>query len=159
MIRAIAAIDDKRGIAAPGVPPWNIPWDIPEEKARYRQLIAHANILMGKNTYHSRVPRSDKRNIVASTTLEGVDAPFELIRDVDAFFQQNTEDLWIIGGADMYASTLKYCDELYITHVVGDFGCNRFFPGFENFTLREKSPMHEQNGYKFYYAIYTKPVV
>lgn len=159
MIRAIAAIDDKRGIAVDDRPPHGIPWDIPEDKAYYRTKTSGSIIIMGHNTYGPfRRPLPDRRNIVASHTLKKVGAGFELISNLEAFLLETNEDIWIIGGAELYRTALKYCQELYLTHVEGDFNCDRFFPTYDNFMLKEKSPVHEQNGHRFYYAIYEKPV-
>jgi dihydrofolate reductase len=40
-------------------------------------------------------------------------------------------DLWVIGGAILYASTLPLVHELALTRLDGDFHCTKFFPQFE----------------------------
>lgn len=154
MIRAIAAADDKLGLAKDG----EIPWVIPEDIAYFRQKTLHSAVIMGKDTYEV-FSRSlpDRRNLVASRSLSAVRPGFELIDDVEAFFRQSDEDIWIIGGAGLFGSTLQYCDELYLTRVQGDFDCDRFFPEFKSeFSLVEESTVHEQDGYRFKYATYKK---
>ncbi len=52
---------------------------------------------------------------------------------------------------------LGKADELYITHIEAEFGCNQFFPEYEPaFQLAEKSDLHEENGFIFYYAKYVR---
>jgi dihydrofolate reductase len=153
MIRAIAAIDGKRGIARAG----DIPWHIPEDTRYYREKTENHIIVMGKDTYDGFAqPLPNRRNIVTSRHLQTVRDGFELIHDVDAFLSNQTEDIWIIGGAGLFESTLHWCDELYLTHVEGDFQCDRFFPDYPGYSLAHRSAEHEQNGYHFYYAVYTK---
>jgi len=154
MIRAVAAIDDKRGIAGAG----KIPWSIPADSKYFREQTQSGTVLMGRDTYQEFAqPLPHRRNVVASHELQSVRPGFELTHDVPAFLQQATEDVWIIGGAGLYASTLQYCQELYLTHVAGDFNCDRFFPEFaEAFTQTQRSEVQAQNGYEFYFAVYTK---
>nr|AIA10494.1 dihydrofolate reductase [uncultured bacterium] len=153
MIRAIAAIDEKRGLARDG----DIPWKIPEDVKYYRDKTEHSTIIMGRDTYEGFAkPLVNRRNVVISRTLQTVREGFELVHDVDAFLVQATEDIWNIGGAGIFESTLGYCDELYLTHVAGDFNCDRFFPEYDDYKLVTRSPDREQNGHRFYYAVYAK---
>lgn len=153
MIRAIVALDDTRGIAAQGV----IPWDIPRDRQYFRRMTIDSTILMGRETYEQfSVPLASRRNVVASKTLQSVRGGFELTHDAAAFVKQNN-NLWVIGGAQLYESLITMCDELYITHVAGDYSCDRFFPDFEgDFTQVESSPRIQQNGYHYTFAMYKK---
>ncbi len=159
MIRAIAATDSDRGIAAVGATAHSIPWDIPEDRAYFKRMTQNGTVIMGSSTYKTlRSPLPGRRNIVVSRTVQSVQAGFELISNLDSFLQQPADnDIWIIGGAGLYDSALSYCEELYITHVQGTFGCNRFFPNYES-TFHEvtKSRVQTQNGHTFRYAIYAK---
>ncbi|CAN5189013.1 N/A [soil metagenome] len=156
MIRAIAAIDDKRGIAAAGNPPWNIPWNIPTDARHFRELTEGGVVLMGKDTYALfDAPLPNRRNVVASQKLTAVRPGFELVNDVAEFLQTSSDDIWIIGGASLYQSTLDACEELYITHIDGDFNCDRFLPDFySKFILSKESPRQSDNGHTFRFATY-----
>lgn len=154
MIRAIAAIDDKRGIASGG----GIPWRIPEDGKYFSDQTRGGIVVMGWATYQEFAqPLPERRNVVVSRTNHDVRPGFELITDVDAFLQQTVGDVWIIGGAGLFASTLQYCDELYLTHVQGDYHCDRIFPPYEDaYECSQTSPWHVSGVYKFQYAIYKK---
>nr|AIA15755.1 Dihydrofolate reductase [uncultured bacterium]AIA15758.1 Dihydrofolate reductase [uncultured bacterium] len=158
MIRAIAAIDDKRGIAQAGNPPWNIPWEIPTDLKHFQQLTKEHIVLMGRHTYELfNQPLPNRQNVVVSRSLDAVRPGFQLEPDAEAFLQQTTDDVWIIGGAALYAAGLQYCDELYLTHVRGDFACDTFFPEYaDQFTLCDQSPSQQENGFDFHWAIYKK---
>jgi dihydrofolate reductase len=58
---------------------------------------------------------------------------FVPVADLDSFLAERVDaDLWIIGGAKVYAETLPAVGELSLTRVQGDFGCTKFFPPFES---------------------------
>ena len=154
MIRAIADLDGQRGIAAKG----SIPWSIPLDSQYFRDQTSHGIVLMGRETYEEFAkPLPNRRNVVISRGLQRVRAGFELITDLPTFLKESTEDIWIIGGAGLYESALPYCDELYLTHVTGDYGCNRFFPDYsEAFSLKNQSPVQVQNDYSFTFAVHIK---
>lgn len=158
MIRAIAAVDEKLGIAASNHAPRHIPWTIPEDVRYFRQMIEDGTLLMGRETYDTlHGPLPGRRNLVASRTLQTLRPGFELVTDVDMFLQQTKEDVWIIGGAGLYASTLTMTDEVYLTHIQGDFGCDRFFPEFaDQFTCTQQSDWLQSGDYTYRFAVYTK---
>lgn len=154
MIRAIAAMDERRGIARHNTIPWHIPADLAYFRA---QTMGHI-VLMGAKTYDTLAnPLPNRRNVVASRTLQAVRQGFELVHDVPAFLREATEDVWIIGGAVLFEATLADCDELYITQVNGDFSCDRFFPEYQSdFTLADQQQPQTQNGYTFSFERYIK---
>lgn len=157
MIRGIVAMDERRGIARRG----GLPWHIPADLAYFRTQTENHTILMGSKTYNTLpAPLPHRRNVVASYALQVVRPGFELVHDVPAFLRSTKEDVWIIGGAALFAATLADCDELYITHLRGDFNCDRFFPAYQaDFTLAEEQPPQTQNDYTFSFARYIKKPV
>lgn len=160
MIRMIAAIDRKLGLAKQGIQPWFIPAD---QKRFYDQTLLHGgNILVGGITFHSifnNRPLPKRQNFVLTrekAPIEGV----ELVHDLENFLRDwQDKDLWIIGGANVFAQIMEQgeADELCLTHIEADFGCNQFFPSFKDtFKLAEQSDLHEQNGFIFSYARYSR---
>ena len=62
------------------------------------------------------------------------------------------EDVWVIGGAFVYAETLAQADELFITQVLEDFRCTKFFPDYRSgFARFDVSADREERGvhYRF----------
>jgi dihydrofolate reductase len=157
MIRLIAAIDRSRGIAKGGLQPWKIPAD--EQYFKDKTHLYGGNILMGKKTFSViGHPLPNRRNFVLTQdegeNVEGV----EFVRDLDGFLQNFHEDIWIIGGASVFDQTIDRADEVYLTHIEADFGCDQFFPETaEKLELTEKSDLQEENGFIFTYRVYKKP--
>lgn len=156
MIKFIAAIDSKRGMANEE----NIPWlgKIPSDTAYYRQKIEDGIILMGYGTYKViSKPYHGRVNYVATNSDEPLREGFEPVKDARAFLQQATGDVWNLGGPGLFASTIDLADELYLTHIEGDFNCTKFFPPYEDeFTLADKSQPITENGITFYFAQYVR---
>lgn len=159
MIRLIAALDRQRGIAKQGFQPWFIPEDTQYFKD---QTIQHGGeVLVGSTTFKTFAgPLSQRRTYLLThdkTPVEGV----ELVHDLEKFLEDFREkDLWVIGGANVFAQVIELgrADELYVTKINADFGCNQFFPPYEDtFTLTDQSELHEQNGFIFSYTRYVRP--
>lgn len=158
MIRLIAAIDRKRGIAKNGAMPWNIPED---EKYFTTQTKTYGgNVLTGGKTfrdaYKSR-PLAGRQNYILTrhkTPAKGV----ILVHDLATFLEEfKDKDLWVAGGAEIFKEIIDAgrADELYLTHIDADLDCDRFFPEYEGkFKLVGQSAVREQNGFKFTYAKY-----
>jgi dihydrofolate reductase len=158
MIRLIAAIDRKRGIAKGGAMPWRIPDD---EKYFTTQTKTHGgNVLTGgktfRNTYHSK-PLVNRQNYILTHKNTPI-ADVILVHDLPKLLEEfKDKDLWVAGGAEVFEEVIAAgkADELYLTHIDADLDCDQFFPEYKNaFRLVEQSEVREQNGFKFTYAKY-----
>jgi dihydrofolate reductase len=129
MIRAIAAIDSRLGLATDT----GIPWHVPADVEHFRCTIASSAVLMGYGTYREFVnPLPDSTNYVATRRGSVLRDGFVAVDDVDSLLTDELGgDLWVIGGAVLYASTLPLVHQLALTRVDGDFDCTKFFPPFE----------------------------
>ena len=156
MIRCVAAIDKKRGLADEHGIPWQ--GKLPSDVSYYHQKIKGAATLMGYGMYlELSKPLVNQFNYVASKRGTKLRDGFMLVADAVNFLLNAEEDVWILGGADLFASTMHLADELYITRLQADFNCTKFFPEFEQqFTLAHKSAKQEENGITFYFQVWNK---
>lgn len=156
MIRLIVAIDEKRGMANDHGIPWQ--GKLPDEIRYFRRHTQHHTVLMGLVTYKEFVaPLSDRRNLVLNDTDEALRPGFEEVRDLQEVLQNPPDDLWVIGGAGVFAQTIAQADELYITQLQGDFHCTKFFPEFESdFDRVSQSPPHTENGITYRLEIWQR---
>ena len=160
MIRLIAALDRKRGIGKNG----GIPWSIPEDEKFFTDSTkTHGgHVLTGARTYrltYKNGPLKDRHNYVLTrheAPMPGAVVVHDLAKLLAEFADK---DLWVSGGAEVFKAVMAAgrADELYLTHIDADFGCDRFFPEYEkDFKLAKKSEPREQNGFRFYYSTYVK---
>ncbi|HSX46116.1 MAG TPA: dihydrofolate reductase [Candidatus Saccharimonadia bacterium] len=159
MLKLIAAIDRKRGIAKRGYMPWNIPED--EQYFTDQTKTLGGNVLTGgttfRNIYHG--PLVDRQNFILThdpAPIPGVTVVNDLNRFLEGF---KDKKLWVAGGSVVFEQIvdLDYDIELYLTLIDADFGCDQFFPEYEErYQLAEQSEQHEQNGFHFSYARFVK---
>ena len=138
MIRLIAALDSRRGIATHS----GIPWKLPGDTAYFRAKTATGLILMGRATYNEfATPLHERENFVLTTHPGPLRTGFRAIGSLDQLVAEDPgEDVWVIGGATVYVDTIAEADELLLTQVDGDFDCTKFFPAYQaEFRLSTKS--------------------
>ena len=153
MIKLIAAIDKKRGIAKTGATPWYIKADL----KHFRDLTTGGTVLMGHDTYKTiGRPLPNRNNIVASRDPNLKIPGVQVINDMGKFLKQ-AKDLWVIGGEQIFKSAIKYASELYLTQIDADFDCDKFFPPYEkDFVLVKNGEWQEEEGLKFKYQAYKR---
>ena len=156
MIRFIAALDSKHGIADEHGIPWQ--GKIPSDVQYFREKTLGGNVMMGYGWYQEQLkPLPERRNLVATSSDEELRPGFEKVTDARAFLQSTTEDIWVGGGAGLFASTLDLADELYLTMLEQDFHCTKFFPDFEDkFMVSSISQPKTENGVRYRFTVWVR---
>ena len=108
-----------------------LPWRIPEDLARFRALTTGATVVMGRRTWESLParfrPLPDRRNVVV-TRDPSYDAPgADVLTSIDAALAL-PGDIWIGGGAEIYAATMTFADALHVTDVELEVEGDTFAP-------------------------------
>lgn len=161
MIRFIVAIDEKRGFANEH----GIPWlgKIPSDTEYYRAKVNDGSLMViGYGLYRElNDPYPGGINYVATRDVtEKLRDGFATIASPHTFVQQAKQagkNVWNLGGASVYDTTLDLADELYITQLEGEFGCTKFFPEFKDqFELKEQSEPITENGITFRFQTWTR---
>lgn len=160
-ISIIAAVADNYAIGNLNKLPWHLPADL----RRFRQLTTDHTVVMGKRTFESlpNGPLPNRKNIVLTSIMsEGVnEGYFEADSLEDVFYLCEKEDqVFIIGGTSIYKQTLDRVNSLYITWVHGNFTADTFFPEI-NFDVwkeisREDFEADEKNPYSYSFSIYER---
>jgi dihydrofolate reductase len=107
---------------------------------------------MGRATYDEFVaPLHGRENFVLSADPGPLRAGFQTVGSLDQLRAAHPdEDIWVIGGATVYAETISDAGELLITQVLGDFNCTKFFPDFTDaFRLTTHGDEHEEGGVSY----------
>lgn len=145
MMRFIAAIDEKRGIADDN----GIPWDLPTDKKFFVDQTKEGIILMGHATYlEFKEPMHGRINYVATRKDRRLRPGFIAVHDIPSFVKEHKDEVINnIGGAGLFTSTLMFADELVLTPIQADFNCTKFFPPYkDDFQLVHRSePIKESN--------------
>jgi len=134
--KAIAAMSLNRVIGAGN----KIPWHLPEDFKWFKQLTTGNVVVMGRKTFESiGRPLPNRETIILSRsqfTYPGVRTVSDLSQ-ID--LEQETREVFICGGAQVYAQAMHLCSDLYMTLVKREVEGDAFFPAFEDqFALAEE---------------------
>ena len=156
MISIIVAVDEKGGIGKGNKLMWNIPADL----RRFREIttknqIENTNniVIMGSKTYESIGRELPNRANIVLSLKNKCSYSVEDILDYNERFPE--EELFVIGGEQIYKQFLPYTDKIYLTKVKGDFGADKFFYFDEDmYELTYRSGVQHENGYEFEFLEY-----
>jgi dihydrofolate reductase len=155
MIRLIAALDTRRGIATDS----GIPWKLPGDTAYFRDKTATGLILMGRATSNEfAAPLHQRDNYVLTADATPLRTGFRNVGSLEQLVKEHPgEDVWVIGGATVYAETISVADALLLTQVLGDFRCTKFFPPYEaGFRLDTRSNDHQDGGVTYRFEVWRR---
>lgn len=160
-MKLIAAVDNEWNIGNKG----RLLFSLPDDMKFFRATTSGKIVVMGIKTLESfpgSKPLKNRVNIVLSRSSHSVDGA-EFVKSVDDLLkklkQYDTEDIYVIGGAQIYLLLLPYCDTALITHVdaVADEADSKF-PELKNgeWKIAEQSDILENNGIKFRFTTYKR---
>ncbi len=154
-ISIIAAMDKKRGIGKDN----KIPWHIPEDFKRFKALTSGHPIIMGRKTWDSLPlkPLLNRTNIVVTRDLSFSFARPGLAKLAGSLEEaieiakkaEGNEEVFIIGGGQIYQQAIKIADKLYLTIVDGKFDADTFFPDYSDFKKVISEEEHDNGEYKY----------
>lgn len=153
----MAAIDTRRGIADDHGIPWQ--GKIPGDTKYYRGKVATGDAaVMGYGLYKELSgPYPGVINYVASSQDVDLRPGFELVKDARQLLQTYRGEIWDLGGAGLFASTIDLADELYLTQLDQDFNCTKLFPEFkDDFKLQSESQPHTENGITYTFQVWVR---
>ena len=156
-VRLIAAIDDKLGIAKKGI----IPWDLPSDRKYFREHIKSGPVVMGWKTFAANKfkPYGDGANTVTTRRDTEAIPGVWVAHSARDFFEKNRQDVWAVGGGQIFKEALPYATELYLTRVSGNYKCDVFFPDFQgDFELIKEYAEKSENGVTFKYQVWKRTV-
>lgn len=113
----IVAVADNGVIGANG----RLPWHLPDDLKRFKALTLGKPVIMGRKTWESlpRRPLPGRQNIVVSRQRD-YDAPgARVVPDFESalWAAAAVEEIFVIGGAELYRIALASADRLYVTEI------------------------------------------
>jgi dihydrofolate reductase len=98
-----------------------LPWHLPEDMRRFKELTMGATVVMGRVTWESLPerfrPLPGRRNIVVTRQPSYGATGAEVAPSVEAALQLADGDVWVIGGASIYEQAVPYADRVVRTRV------------------------------------------
>ena len=150
----IAAVSENNVIGKNG----KIPWHIPEDLKRFKQLTSGYPVIMGRSTYESiGRPLNERVNIVITSRevhndIIKVKSPIEAITSA---MELKSDKAYIIGGEKVYEEFMFFANKLEITKITGNYLGDRFFP---NINPQVWEKIYEESHKNFSFETYKKKI-
>ncbi|MEK7171352.1 MAG: dihydrofolate reductase [Patescibacteria group bacterium] len=165
----IVAADLNNGIGKNGKIPWRISADMDFFKKTTMGNGKNA-VIMGRTTWESlpekHRPLKNRLNIILTRDKNyqaaGAKIADSLEESLKIAEQNNSEEIFIIGGAKVYTEAVEHknCSTIWLTRVSKAFDCDTFFPKIDknHFKKTWESEIQEENGTKFQFEKYSAVV-
>ncbi|MDO5517261.1 MAG: dihydrofolate reductase [Clostridium sp.] len=130
MLSLIVAIADENVIGKDN----KLIWHISEDLKRFKAITSGHKMLMGRKTFESLPGVLPNREHIIITRNKDFSVDSErvsVIHDLDSFineYKSSDEEVFVIGGAEIYKELLPYCNKLYLTRIHNSFEGDTFFP-------------------------------
>lgn len=131
MLSLIVAFGDHYEIGQNGA----MPWHLPEDLKHFKEVTSGAAILMGRRTFQSLPGVLPKRRHIIVTADPGFTKEHPRVRishDLEEELRQaqkSDEEIFVIGGGQVYRQALPFADRLYLTLVHDTYPqADTFFP-------------------------------
>tara|TARA_Y100001935_G_C17228660_1_gene469165 strand:+ start:172 stop:642 length:471 start_codon:yes stop_codon:yes gene_type:complete len=154
MISLIAAVSENNVIGNKGALPWHLPRDF----AFFKETTVEHTVVMGRKTFESiGRPLPNRKNII----LTRQDVSFDgctVVHSIDEIPQE--EDVFVIGGAEIYNQFLPLAKRLYITVVHTTLEGDTYFPAIDPATWKcvssQRHEKDEKNEFDITFTLYER---
>lgn len=158
MISLLVAYDLNRVIGIDN----KMPWRIPEELKYFKKVTMGKAIVMGRKTFESiGRPLPGRLNIIVTRNKDYVANGAEVFHDLKEAIERGkeySEEVVIIGGAEIFNLSMDIADRLYITIIRKEYEGDTFFPEHDNsWKLVSESEDHlTEDGIPYSYLIFDR---
>lgn len=160
MISLIVAMDQHRLIGKDN----QLPWHIPQDLAYFKKVTMNHKIIMGRKTFESiGRPLPGRENIILTRDKTYTQEGCTILHSIDEIIGMSThsdEELFVIGGAEIFKEILPVSDRLYITKIDHVFEGDTYFPNINETEWKkvsvEKGIKDEKNPYDYQFVVYEK---
>lgn len=145
----IAALSEDRIIGKDN----KLPWRIPSDLKRFRELTVGHSIIMGRRTFESLGrPLPERVNIVVTSNDSFIAQGClrsKSLEEAISLAKREEERVFIIGGGQIYEQAISMADRLYLTVVKGEFTGDTFFPDYSEFSKKISEEHGQSNGLEY----------
>jgi len=157
-ITMIAAMARNRVIGSDN----DLPWKLPDDMKFFMRTTTGHTVLMGRKTLESfDGPLKNRTNVVLTRDKSYAAAGCIVMHSVEEALERfGGEDLYVIGGAEIYKQLLPYADTILLTEIDAEVEGDARFPAFENDGWRLAAsvphPKDDRHAYSFSFNTYVR---
>lgn len=139
----------------------DLPWYLPADLRHFQKITTGSTIVMGRKTWQAILDRNGKplpnrTNVIVTRDVNFMAEGAVVVHDIKTALKQS-DNLFVIGGTEIFTQALPYVDRLYITEVDADIHGDAFFPELDssqwNEISRESHPVDEKNQYPYSFVV------
>lgn len=158
MISIIAVIGKNRELGKAEKLLWHIPGDLP----RFKKITWGHPVIMGRKSHaafqYKGGPLPRRTNIVITHDLSYQKEGFVIVHSFEEALEvaqksPGSEEIFVIGGGQVFAQAIDRADKLYLTVVDETADADTFFPDYSRFTHEVFREFHKGEGHRFTYYI------
>lgn len=120
-----------------------LPWHYKNDLKYFKEITTNHTVVMGRNTFDSIIARNGKtlpnrKSVVVTRNKNFSFKDVEVVHNFEEYLKKDyQEEIFIIGGNQIFKDSMPYADRLYITHINKDYTGDVFFPNYnkEDFKL------------------------
>lgn len=108
-----------------------LPWHLPEDLKRFKEVTMGKPMIMGRATYDSIGRALPGRTSIVVTRQAGFEAEGCIVVDsIDAAMEAagDVEEIMVIGGGEIYRQVLPHADRIYMTRLQAEIEGDTRFP-------------------------------
>jgi dihydrofolate reductase len=140
-----------------------MPWKIPGEQAYFKRMTMGSPIVMGRKTWESlgrALP--GRHNIVVTRNPAFTATGADVVSSLDDALKiaGDVEQIFVIGGAQLYAAAMPRANRILLTEIDADFDGDTFMPALDRNKWRETSrevhPPTTERPFSYSYVVYER---
>ena len=156
MLSIIVAISKNYCIGNGG----RIPWKIPGDQRRFKELTTGNTVIMGRRTFAEiGRPLPKRKTVLVSNTYSWNDENCVTVGTFEEALRVSDplkNEVFVAGGAGIYREALQYADRLFITHIDLEVDGDVFFPRFDDLGFEEVAREHFDGEIPYDYVTYER---
>ena len=142
----------------------DLPWYLPADLKHFKEITSGHTVVMGRTTFESILtrlgkPLPNRRNVVLTRDPAFASHGVEIIHNIEDI-RSLGDDIFVIGGAQVYAATIHLANRLYVTEVHARIDGDAHFPAVDPAIWREasheKHSSDEKNQYTYDFVVYER---
>ena len=144
-----------------------MPWHLPEDLAHFKRTTLGSPVLMGRKTWESIPakfrPLPGRANLVMTRQTDWHSDGAQVVHSLEEGLTvalahcPEGKDLWVMGGAEIYAQAAAIADEAVVTEIEQDFEGDAFAPKLDASWYETSRESHTAaSGLKFSFVTYQR---
>lgn len=138
-------------------------WHLPNDFKRFKEITSGQHIIMGRKTFESfPKPLPNRTHVIITRQQDFKREGCIVVSDIEKAIAvcPKNEDLYIIGGGEIYSQSIHFADQLDITKVHHSFDADVFFPEIDpeiwDLTSEKFNPKDEKHLFDYTFQIFTR---